>query len=147
MRLANLICSRFCFLVFLCTVRHCCVAVEQPISSCLKYIPYFSFLHKVLLQCPLAASPWCHVSFWMGLYGARAPKPSYLMGSGFLCSHFSVLQLVAERMVCIAGFACKLRRWIQSIRNRMTKLKKKEFTHVVVKKKRRPDGSIAVPEP
>ena len=59
----------------------------------------------------------------------------------------SVLQLVAERMVCIAGFACKLRRWIQSIRNRMTKLKKKEFTHVVVKKKRRPDGSIAVPEP
>ena len=105
---ANTICTRFTMLLYLATVRHVYSAIEQPISSMLKWVPYFVYLRRVLDRCePSRDLDWSHSTLcqgpisqlefesssrsqecmfvqlsWMGLYGARTPKPSYLMGVG-----------------------------------------------------------------
>ena len=104
--IANRICARFSLLLYLATTRRVWSAIEQPASSVLKHIPFFTFLRDVLTRCdsgwdicslllvrPKYISNSCCLCYyshkpailpldpsWMGLYGGNNAKPSYLMG-------------------------------------------------------------------
>ena len=62
-----MISARFCLLLFLATVRHVYSAIEQPISSTLKYIPYFDYLRKVLNLCTSAGAAWDYCSLQLAV--------------------------------------------------------------------------------
>ena len=115
-----------------------------------KLLPQIHTIFQLPAQGPVAVSTWClHLVPCLVLDGPfRGSHPEAELPHGIWVPRYSIICTcctIAHKCIC-NGF-CKLRRWIQSMRNRMTKSKRKAFTHVVVKKKKRPDGSMAVSEP
>ena len=70
--------------MFLVTARHVYTAVEQPLSSKLKAMPHIRFLENVLnrIRPGKMDGDWSYTMFWMGGFGGKTPKPSYLVASG-----------------------------------------------------------------
>ena len=59
---SNLLCSRFCMALYLGTVRHVYSAIEQPVSSMLRWIPHFIHLRRLLDRCSTPNAEWEHSS-------------------------------------------------------------------------------------
>ncbi|CAE7418622.1 unnamed protein product [Symbiodinium microadriaticum] len=117
-RRSNCITSRACLILYLITCRGVWSAIEQPVSSTLKFVPYFLHLRTLLLACN--GEMWKYCSFWMGLYGHDNAKPSYCIGSS---------------------------RWIMKLKNRMTRESRSKYQAAakkVVVRKKRSDGTTAV---
>ncbi|CAE7606159.1 unnamed protein product, partial [Symbiodinium sp. KB8] len=115
---SNCITARACLILFIATSRRVWSAIEQPVSSTLKWVPHFVHLRKLLLACD--GELWKYCSFWMGLYGHDNAKPSYCIGSS---------------------------RWIMKLKNRMTREKRVQFSGAakkVVTRRKRADGSYFV---
>ena len=120
--MTNCITSRSCLLIFLAAVRAVWTAIEQPMTSSLRHIPYFSYLQVLLQLCGNHTWKYCslclscqfefavvdvtvycmyvylctHQLSWLGLYGHSNAKPSYCIGSA------SVSQLLFSRN-CFGG--------------------------------------------
>lgn len=84
---ANQMASRFSLLILLAVARGAVWLVEQPCSSLLKNHPRFSLL-ETLGRAGTIPDP-RQVRFWMGLYGAKTPKPSYLLGDACITKCYS----------------------------------------------------------
>ncbi|CAE7349213.1 unnamed protein product [Symbiodinium sp. CCMP2592] len=105
-------------MLFIATCRGVWSAIEQPVSSTLKWVPHFVHLRNLLLACD--GELWKYCNFWMGLYGHENAKPSYCIGSS---------------------------RWLMKLKNKMTRQKRAKFNSAakkVVTRRKRADGTVAV---
>ena len=121
-----------------------CSGANTDWEHCSLPYPQVCMLHA--WQCYSALSAHSTQNFdcnlqlsWMGLYGSKTPKPSYLMGVGYTPQNRRCVHLTACNHVCKI-----FRRWLRGVQNKMTKEKRAEFNTKVVKKKIRANGTVAV---
>ena len=170
--MTNCITSRSCLLIFLAAVRAVWTAIEQPMTSSLRHIPYFSYLQVLLQLCGNHTWKYCslclscqfefavvdvtvycmyvylctHQLSWLGLYGHSNAKPAIASGQR-PCLNCCSPAIVLEGR-CKLNW--ELRKWMGKLANRMSASRRKEFSAAaakVVKRTKRKDGSVCVSRP
>ena len=71
-------------LLFVATVRHVYSAIEQPMSSSLRYIPYFQYIRALLAAVKSAGAGWDHCSLQLG--------------ASFICLRLHCQQLIHQQV-------------------------------------------------